>query len=108
MSTANRRRPETETRPAKETASGSNGMNEPQPITITIPLGVPVRMGEGGPYLPQHVELRLRHPSHRIAMRRLYEALDAAHARLADGKPVYDYADSIRWILEQLSAAWAD
>jgi hypothetical protein len=80
---------------------------EPVEITITIPPSIPVSEQWLRIHcLPQHVDVRLRTEPHKLAMRRLYEALDRNHARLADGKPVYDYADAVRWMLERFTEEW--
>lgn len=48
-----------------------------------------------------HVEARLD-PAQAASLRRLYDALDRRHARMANGKHVASAADCVRWLLDQL------
>jgi hypothetical protein len=51
------------------------------------------------------VELRLS-PQASVAFRRLWQALDASNARLADGKHVgQNRAHVVRWVFERIAAA---
>lgn len=49
----------------------------------------------------RHVEAQLD-PRQGAVLRRLFDALDANHVRLANGRYVSTAADCIRWLLDQL------
>ena len=70
---------------------------------IEVPLGPrPAALDD----CPRHVDVQLRTPAHRVAMRRLYEGLDLARAgrgeRLASGERVTNNVEAILWLLEQI------
>jgi hypothetical protein len=72
--------------------------------TIRVPLAEPIdtqamRIGAS------HIEVRLgEYPEARQGAMRLLAGLDACGARLQSGRRVVNYADAVRWALEQLTA----
>lgn len=54
-------------------------------------------------YLHSHVEVRLD-PPQQVALRRLFDGLDLAGARLKNGRRVSSPPDCVRYLLEQLAS----
>lgn len=71
---------------------------KPPYVTLRIPLAPMPTAG----YTSRHVDVHLGDLG--LTMRRVFDGLDLAGARLASGKRVASTADALRWILEQLDA----
>ena len=69
--------------------------------TLTVPLG-PVYDDE---YVGTHVDCRLPEKSRGLALDRLWRGLEAANAKLANGRPITGRPDVIRWICDQIASA---
>lgn len=89
----------------------TNGKPEPKPPavkrtvnkrTTTKRVQLPTQEPNEGAYLPSHVELRLRDRNQALTLKRITLGLQAQHATLRSGRHVDNYADALRYILEQL------
>ena len=69
-------------------------------VMIEVPLG-PV----GDDCKPRHIDVQLRTPQQREAMRRIFRGLDLTGARSADGRRVTNTAEAVRWLIEQVAEA---
>ena len=65
-------------------------------VTFRLPIGNATKPG----YISRHVDLQLNQEQ-AITLKRLVAGLDAAHARLKNGRVVQTAGDTVRWILEQ-------
>ena len=70
--------------------------------TIKIPLGPrPAMAGDDRPHLGRHVEVGNMTSDQAIGLYRLLHGLRAENATLANGKPVFQRVDVVRWIFER-------
>lgn len=80
-------------------------VQEPRIISISVPLmatsDIPSQSTNYQAGGQNHVDIQLR-PHHHAVLKRLYFGLDAAGARLADGRRIASKPDAIRWLLELL------
>jgi len=70
-------------------------------LTLALPPLAPPNLAA---YRQRHLDVQLSGPQ-AVAVRRLYDTLDAAGSRLANGKRVASSVDAVRWLLEQLGQA---
>ncbi len=81
---------------------------EPQPregeITTTT-IGLPLhRLRDGVPH-HGHIEVQLRTLEQKRAMRRLFDGLNQAGARMKNGRRVQSYPDVVRYVLKRIAAS---
>ncbi|QDU82668.1 hypothetical protein Pla110_44290 [Polystyrenella longa] len=67
---------------------------------LTIPVSPEANQNK---YLSRHVDVQVKTPEQRRALRQLIDGLDASGERLKSGRRVQSGADAFRWILENIS-----
>lgn len=70
--------------------------NKENVVLMELPVGDSCAEG----YVPEMVTTRLSRGQGR-ALKHLVAALDESHARLSNGRPVFDGASAVRYVLEQ-------
>jgi len=77
----------------------------PIPVPSTVTIAVPFSSASlDHCYISTHVDAQLSHQQG-LALRRLHLGLDAAGARLANGRRVATPPDAVRWLLEQVGVS---
>lgn len=71
--------------------------------TQTRSLSVPLAAVDFG-YLPRRIDLRKLTKRQSGVLRQLQEALSGQGVRLADGSPIKNPANAIKWLLESVAA----
>ena len=75
------------------------------PVPSTVTIAVPFSSASlDHCYISTHVDAQLSHQQG-LALRRLHLGLDAAGARLANGRRVATPPDAVRWMLEQVGGS---
>lgn len=87
--------------PAPEPNDPTSGI-ETRDVQITIPLATKIPAKE---HMPRHLDVQLVEPEQRRAVKALHIALDRGNVRTVAGRPIVSYADTIRWLIEQITMA---
>jgi len=72
-------------------------------LTQTKSVSVPLASTDFG-YLPRRIDLRKLTKRQSGVLRQLQEALSGQGVRLADGSPIKNPANAIKWLLESVAA----
>lgn len=91
--------PRTAAKTKKKSAANQNGSGSQPSITMRLPVSLDL----GDRYMTDRLDLRLI-GHQKFALRRLLDGLDAAGARLANGRRVTSPPDVIRYLLENVEA----
>ena len=89
---------------AEPAAEVGTEVRPPTPKVVTITIELPTAPAREHAYVPSHVESRLN-GDQGMALRRLFDGLDAAGCRLKNERRIGSMAEAARYVLERVHDA---